>query len=138
MLAGTAPAAAQPAASARQVIQPDDQDELQWAASVVSFRELSRQGQLTVKLFGTAGGDPAMNGLQTYIAFYQSPGDGWRIFRIGDFLDYRLVSERPGQVVLALRESTMSDAGVIGERNRRVTLSWRVAGDTVPDTIMVR
>ena len=46
----------------------------------------------SVKMFAMAGGDPAMNGLQTYLAFYADPDEGWVIFRIGDFLDYRILS----------------------------------------------
>lgn len=113
-------------------------ESLQWAASVVQLDPLRRQGNLGGKLFGTAGGDPAMNGLDTYLAFYLSPADGWRVFRIGDFLTYRLVSEAPGRLVLALTESVMNPrTGAIGSRTRRLAVSWTRRGDQAPGTISV-
>ena len=85
---------------------------------------------LAAKLFGTAGGDPAMNGLYTHIAFFQDPAEGWRVFRIGDVLDYRVLSQRPGRVDLELEESTMDEAtGRIGSRTRRVIIGWPIAAD---------
>ena len=49
-------------------------ENLQWAASVVDLFPIEDQG---AKLFGTAGGDPAMNGLYTHVAFFAGPADGW-------------------------------------------------------------
>ena len=121
------------------LVQPDADANQQWAASVVELTPLTRQGDRTVKLFGTAGGDPAMNGLYTHVAFFDSPADGWRVFRIGDFLDYRVLSENPGRVDLEVNESTMDEAtGTIGSRKRRVIVGWAVAADgSVPATISV-
>ena len=98
-----------------------------------------RQGDRTVKMFGTAGGDPAMNGLYTHVAFFDSPAEGWRVFRIGDFLDYRVLSEAPGRVDLEINESVMDEAtGNIGSRTRRVIVGWAVATDgSVPATVTV-
>lgn len=108
-----------------EIVRPEPGENLQWAASVVQISELRRQGGQTVKLFGTAGGDPAMNGLYTYLAFFESPGDGWRVFRLGDFLTYRIVSQAPGRLALEVRESVMNDrTGDIGTRVRRLQVSW--------------
>lgn len=139
LILASAPAFAQPRTAA-QVLQRDDQAELQWAASVVETTDLRRQGQAAVKLFGTAGGDPAMNGLQTYIAFYMSPADGYRIFRIGDFLDYTLVSEGPGRVALSVRENFMNGrTDQIGVRTRRINLSWTPARQgAAPSSVTLR
>ncbi|MCW3838251.1 hypothetical protein ACFQ1E_19635 [Sphingomonas canadensis] len=113
-------------------LAPDTDETLQSSAAVVKLTELEKQ-ETTVKLFGTAGGDPAMNGLYTYIAFFGSPADGWSVFKIGDFLDYSVVAEAPGQVTLELNESTMDDAsGEIGSRTRRVKLSWKPGADDAP------
>ena len=99
-------------------------------AAVVRLDELAGQGPLAAKLFGTAGGDPAMNGLYTHIAFFQDQAQGWRVFRIADVLDYRILSERAGRVDLALRESVMDEAsGRIGDRTRRVIVGWPIAAD---------
>jgi len=97
--APTAAAAPLTAAGPAAIVQPDADEGQQWAAAVVELTPLTRQGDRTVKLFGTAGGDPAMNGLYTHIAFFDAPAEGWRVFRIGDFLDYRLLSEaRAGSI----------------------------------------
>ena len=121
------------------IVQPDADEGQQWAASVVELTPLARQGDRTVKLFGTAGGDPAMNGLYTHVAFFDSPAEGWRVFRIGDFLDYRVLSESEGRVDLEIDESTMDQAsGEIGSRTRRLIVGWALATDgSVPATVTV-
>ncbi len=130
------PAAEQPAPAAESsaplvaagpavTVRPDVDVNLQWAASVVQLDTLTRQGGATVKLLGTAGGDPAMNGLFTHVAFFQSPAEGWRVFRIGDFLGYRVLSEGDRRADLMVEESVMDEAtGQIGKRERRLIVSW--------------
>jgi hypothetical protein len=131
--APAAPAAPLTAAGPAAIVQPDANEGQQWAASVVTLDELKAQGDRTVKLFGTAGGDPAMNGLYTHIAFFDSPAEGWRVFRLGDFLDYRVLSESEGRVDLELDESTMDEAsGEIGNRTRRVIVGWALTADGSP------
>lgn len=136
-----APAPAPPliAAGPAATVQPDATEGQQWAAAVVELTELTRQGDSTVKLFGTAGGDPAMNGLYTHVAFFDSPAEGWRVFRIGDFLDYRVLSESAGRVDLEINESIMDEAtGNIGSRTRRIIVGWaRGADGAVPATVAV-
>lgn len=80
-----------------------------------------------------------MNGLYTHVAFYDLPAEGWRVFRIGDVLDYRVLSETPGRVDLEIDESTMDQAsGEIGSRTRRVIVGWARATDgSVPPTVTV-
>ena len=119
-------------------VSPDTQPDLQMAAGVIRIDELKAQADHTVKLFGTAGGDPAMNGLYTYLAFFDGPDEGWRIFRIGDFLDYKILGESPGRVDLELRESVMNEATAeISTRTRRVIVAWALSPDTVPSTVSV-
>ncbi|MDI1326300.1 MAG: hypothetical protein PSV23_05815 [Brevundimonas sp.] len=120
-------------------LQPETAPDLQQTASVVSLDELKLQGALTAKLFGTAGGDPAMNGLYTHLAFFQSPAEGWRVFRLGDFLEYRVLSEAPGRVDLEIRESVMDPATTtIGSRTRRVIVGWAAVADgSAPATVTV-
>ena len=133
------PAAPLTAAGPAATLQPDTDENQQWAAAVVGLTPLTRQGDRTVKLFGTAGGDPAMNGLYTHIAFFDSPAEGWRVFRIGDFLDYRVLSEREGRVDREIVESTMDAAsGEIGSRTRRIIVGWALATDgSAPATVTV-
>ncbi len=126
--AAPAPAAPLTAAGAAATVQPDATEGQQWAAAVVELTELTRQGDSTVKLFGTAGGDPAMNGLYTYVAFFVGPAEGWAVFKVGDFLEYKVLGEGPGHVDLEIDESTMDEAtGQIGSRKRRVIVGW-IAG----------
>lgn len=134
-----APSTAAPVAPNPALLSPDTSEAVQHAASVVKLIELKRQGKSAVRLFGAAGGDPAMNGLYTFISFYVSPGDGWRVFKVGDFLDVFLISEAPGRATLRVHESTMNaTTGVIGSRTRRLVLTWSTAaGDLAPDTVRV-
>ncbi|GAA0635424.1 hypothetical protein [Brevundimonas lenta] len=114
-------------------VRPDVDVNLQYAASVVQLDPLIRQGDATVKLMGTGGGDPAMNGLYTYVAFFHSPAEGWRVFRVGDFLSYRVLSEAPGRVDIEVEESVMNAAtGMISGQKRRLILGWTVAPDGSP------
>ena len=140
LLLAAVPAGAQPVAEDGPVTrQPDADDMLQDAAMVVSVDRLEHQGSLGAKLFGAASGDPAMNGLNTYLAFFMPPPEnGWQIFEIGDFLTYRIISETPGRLLLEISESDMHDNGEIGERTRRLAISWRPGpGNTAPATVTV-
>jgi hypothetical protein len=113
------------AAGSSAMIDLLQEDGVQTAAAVVRVDPLARQGDHTVKLFGTAGGDPAMNGLYTQIAFFEGADTGWAVFRIGDFLDYRVLSESPGRVDLEVTESVQhGEAGDIGSRTRRLIVGW--------------
>lgn len=142
-LLAAAPAAAQPVAERGPVTrQPDESDMLQDAASVVVVDRLDHQGdgQTTVKLFGAAGGDPAMNGLNTYLAFFEPPPvNGWRVFEIGDFLSYEIVSDAPGRLLLEVSESIMEETtGEIGSRVRRLAVTWTPGADgAAPETVTV-
>jgi hypothetical protein len=108
-----------------ETVTQAEEDGMQYAASVVEMTYLQKQGDLTVKLFGTAGGDPAMNGLYTYIAFFAGPAESWKVFRLGDFLEYRILSETPGRLDLELKESVMNDStGEIGSQVRNLIISW--------------
>jgi len=124
---------------AASVARSEADSNLAWAASVVRVDPLANEANGGVKLFGVAGGDPAMNGLYTYIAFFENPGSGWQVFQLGDFLDYRVLAEAPGRVDLEITESTMDDAsGGIGSRTRYVIVSWtRGADGAAPETISV-
>jgi hypothetical protein len=131
----TEPAATPLAASgAAQPLTAEDagDESLQSAASVV---RVDWVGDNQAKLFGTAGGDPAMNGLYAYIGFYVSPAEPWAIYRLGDILDYTVLSSSPGRADLEIHESTMNDAtGEIGERRRRVIVQWTMGSDEGPPT----
>ena len=134
-----APASRRAAPVRPQIIRPDTDENLQWAAAVTQINELRNQGDLATKLFGMAGGDPAMNGLYTYLAFLEVGADGWRVFRLGDFLSYRIVSEARGRLVIEVGESVMNQqTSEIGSRTRRLLVTWTAgAGDEPPASVSV-
>jgi len=134
LLGAAAPATAQAVAERGPVtLRPEDSEMLQDAATVVVVSQLEHQGDLGAKLFGAAAGDPAMNGLNTYLAFYMAPPEnGWQIFEIGDFLSYAVVAETPGRLLLEVHESVMHDNGEIGERTRRLAVTWTPGRDGAP------
>lgn len=109
---------------------------LQWAASVVDIDDIPGE---SAKLFGVAGGDPAMNGLRTYIAFYQNTADGWAVYEIGNFLDYTVLSNANGRIDLDIHESTYDEAsGNIGDRHRKIIVQWtQAAEETAPTAVTV-
>lgn len=104
------------------------------AASVVKIDFLENQGESAgVKLFGTAGGDPAANGLYTYIAFYVGPGGDWVVFPVGNFIDYRILFDAPGRVDLEITETTIDEATAeMGSQTRRVIVNWTDVMDEAP------
>lgn len=120
------------ASGAAETVTADEEPNLQWAASVVRVDPLPG---LDAKLFGVAGGDPAMNGLQTYLAFFISPADGWRVFPVGDILDYRVLRSANGRVELEISDNIMKADGEIGSRTRRLILSWAPAAEGAPESI---
>lgn len=100
----------------------------QQSASVIEVHPLAEITGMDGHMFGTAGGDPAMNGLQTFIAFYRSAADGWWVYQVGDFLSFRILNQSRGQVDLEVEESTMNEAtGEIGKRTRRIIIAFVVA-----------
>lgn len=131
-----APAAAEvltASGDAAEIQRADVDTNLAWAASVVQLDTLTNEANSGAKLFGLAGGDPAMNGLLTHLAFYESPAEGWRVFPLGDFLAYRVLSEAPGRVDLEIQESTYDEAsGQIGSTTRRAIVIWTRGADGAP------
>jgi hypothetical protein len=87
----------------------------------------NQQGPIKVRLIGGAGGDPAMNGLMTYIGFstdYESMN-----FLIGDILDYKILRTAPGRIDLEISESSMDGNGTIGSKTRRAIIEWVINPD---------
>ena len=89
---------------------------------------MPNQDHASVKLFGL-GADTALNGLYTYIAFFENSANGWRIFSLGNILNYRIVSASPGRLVLRFSEHIDSD-GRTG--TRRVLIRWTPGTDDSP------
>jgi hypothetical protein len=100
------PEPAKPSGAPVEVQAEPENRELMSAAHVTDIHFVK---DADVKLFSTAGGDPAINGLYTYLAMYVQP-EGWsRIFMIGDFNSWDVVEESPTRVVLKVSRSWVED-----------------------------
>jgi hypothetical protein len=138
LMAAAGSVSAQPVGDAAPVtIEPDTDEYLQHAASVARVTPLRHQGEVSATIFSTVGGDPAMNGEYIFLAFDIEPHEPSRIFRIGDVLSYRILSETRGRVLLQVSENVMNDGGEIGTRNRRVLVTWTPGPDGAPSTVTV-
>jgi hypothetical protein len=87
----------------------------------------NQTGPSKVRLFGLTGGDPAINGLLTYIGFstdYDSMN-----FAVGDILDYKILATQPGRIDLEISESEMSTEGDVSTKKRHVVLEWVINDD---------
>jgi hypothetical protein len=95
------------------------------AGAIDSLDYLTNQGGKGVKLLGLASRDVHVNGLRTYIAVYVSMGEGWRAFPVGDFLDYRILSDSPGRIDLEVDHSVWDEAiGDFVTGTRRIIVGW--------------
>lgn len=136
-----APAQAGPPAALTPAGEPTtvEEDEATWlqaAATVVQLRAIEDQN---AKVFGTAQGDPAVNGLYTFVAFFESTAEGWKVFRIGDFESFEVLGVAPGRIDLEIRESAVDgDSGQIVGAARRLIVAWTPGADRAPpETITV-
>ena len=108
--------------------------ELQEAAAVSQLRSLPEQ---SAKVFSISGGDPAVNGLVTYLGLYISSAEGWRVYAIGDFAEWRLTEASKGRLVLTVRQETAGPDGDIQARDFRVVVAFDWNLQTPPPTISV-
>lgn len=80
-------------------------------AAYVTDVKWIESAEMGAKIYSTAGGDPAINGLYTYLAIPgESPGDGWKVFQIGDFNEWKIAEETKDHVVLAVSRSWVDQA----------------------------
>ena len=107
---------------------------MQEAAAV---SQLHRMPERNAKIFSVSGGDPAVNGLVTYLGLFEGPVEGWRVFPIGDFERWEVTETRPGAVVLTVRESGADGQGGIVTRSRRLIVGFAPVGRAHPATITV-
>jgi hypothetical protein len=98
---------------------------LQEAASVMQVHAMPEQG---AKVFGVSGGDPAINGLVTYLGLYAGVAEGWRLYEIGNFETWRVTEVATHRVVLDVSESRLDPtSGEIITEDRRLIVGF--AGD---------
>ncbi len=103
-VAPAAPPPAQPTGPAAPVAAITGQET---AAQVTRVQALTGDD---AKVFSTAGGDPAANGLVTYLALSGGAVEGWKVFPIGDFNDWQIVEQAKGRVVLKVNRSAVDPA----------------------------
>jgi hypothetical protein len=95
---------AQPSGPARTVAAEEAPMPEAWVTDVRLIKDAG------IKLFSTAGGDPAINGLFTYLAVYTQP-EGWtRVYMIGDFNAWEVIEESASRVVLRVSRSWVEEA----------------------------
>jgi len=99
-----AAAPAQPSGPAKAIEAEDDHMPEAWVTDVHLIKDAD------FKIFSTAGGDPAINGLYTYLAAYTAP-DGWtRVYMLGDFISWEVIEESPTRVVLKVGRMYLEDS----------------------------
>lgn len=83
------------------------------------------------KIFSTAGGDPAVNGLYTYLAHYDADERGWtQVYMIGDFNAWEVVEESPTRAVLKVSRSWLEQAtGEIKTTDEKLILDFPATPD---------
>lgn len=84
------------------------------------------------KIFSTAGGDPAINGLYTYLARYNEDERGWtQVYMIGDFNEWEVVEESATRVVLKVSRSWVEqESGDIKTAEEKLILDLPADGAT--------
>lgn len=104
--APVAPAAvetAKPSGPAKAIEAEDDHMPEAWVTDVHLIKDAD------FKIFSTAGGDPAINGLYTYLAAY-TPPDGWtRVYMLGDFNSWEVIEESATRAVLKVSRSWVEE-----------------------------
>jgi len=118
--------------SARHPVIPSE--EMGTAADISQFHALP---ELSAKVFSLSGGDPAVNGLVTYFALLSGPAEGWSVYPLGDYAEWRVVEAKAGRVVLAVRQDTAGPDGNILKADRTVQIDFAWNGETPPNTVDV-
>lgn len=115
--------------------------ELQQAASVSQLHAIPTQD---AKLFSVSGGDPAANGLVTYLGLFAGPAEGWRLYPLGDFAAWRVTETGPGRLVLNVRQDSVgpngpivSRGGDIVSRDSRLIVSFARSDGQAPAAVTV-
>jgi len=122
----TAAAPAQPAGPAEPAQKRDDE----FATAGAHVTQVEQLAALDAKLFSNAGGDPAINGLMTYVAFPpESPDENWAVYQVGDFEEWKVVEQGPGKAVLQVRVSRIDPAsGNPVTEAKKLIVSWTGEG----------
>ena len=84
------------------------------------------------KVFSTAGGDPAVNGLYTYLARYNDDERGWtQVYMLGDFNSWEIVEESPTRIVLKVSRSWVEqESGDIKTADEKLIVDLPATAET--------
>ena len=84
------------------------------------------------KVFSTAGGDPAVNGLYTYLARYADDERGWtQVYMLGDFNSWEIVEESPTRIVLKVSRSWVEqESGDIKTADEKLIVDLPATAET--------
>lgn len=107
---------------------------LQEAASVSQLHAIPAQD---AKIFSVSGGDPAVNGLATYLGLFVSPAEGWRVYSLGDFSAWRVSETGPGRLVLNVRQDTAGPRGDIVSQDSRLIVGFVRSDGEAPAAVTV-
>ncbi|MCU0881767.1 MAG: hypothetical protein MUF14_03750 [Hyphomonadaceae bacterium] len=103
--------------------EADSEGEAASLGGVVRFDAVPNQsGDAFVRLIGTGGGDPAANGLMTYLVI-STTHDSW-VYTIGNILEYRIKGAADGKLDLEIDETIVADNGDMGNQTRKVIVTW--------------
>lgn len=131
--AETPPAPAAPATPSGPPQTVEAEDDHMPEAWVTDARHIK---DADFKIFSTAGGDPAINGLYTYLARFDEDERGWtQVYMIGDFNSWEVVEETPTRVVLKISRSWVEqESGDIKTVDEKLILDLPDSGE-IPLTI---
>lgn len=108
LFAATAIAAPEGPTTAPESIMALGEEPPEASVTDVRWIESSETG---AKIYSTAGGDPAINGLYTFLAVAgDSPDQGWRVFQIGDFNSWKIGEQTKDHIILEVSRSWVDQA----------------------------
>ena len=108
LLTSAALAAPEGPTTAPATIPALTEDQPEASVTEVTWIESAENG---AKIYSTAGGDPAINGLYTFLAIPgESPDMGWRVFQIGDFNSWKVAEQTKDHVILEVSRSWVDQA----------------------------
>lgn len=117
---------AKPSGPAKNIEAEDDHFPEAYVTDVHNIKDAD------FKIFSTAGGDPAINGLYTYLARYNADERGWtQVYMIGDFNGWEVIEESPTRVVLKVSRMYLEESsGEIKTADEKLILDLPADGAT--------
>lgn len=107
--------------------------------NAASVSQVAWLPDVDAKVYSVVGGDPAINGLYTQIAFPPEGPDGdWTVFRVGDFESWQVIEQGPGRVVLQVRVSRIDpSSGNPVTEDKKLIVAWTGGPEQPPAAVTV-